>query len=100
MRDNQNKKLVQQNLAKQRIKELFSEAQEAKTQTLSNRYVSLARKISLKYKTPFTKNQKEQYCKKCESYLKSGKNSRIRLNKGKKIIKCLNCGSIRRLIYK
>ena len=100
MRDNQNKKSGLQNIAKERIEELFKEADKATTQALSNRYVSLARKMSLKHKVSFSKKRKEQYCKKCESYLKSGKNSRIRLNKGKKVVKCLFCGNIRRFIYK
>ena len=100
MKDNQNKKSSHQFIAKQRIEELFFQAEEAESRNLSNRYVSLAKKISLKHKVPFTKKQKENFCKKCENYLKAGKNSRIRLNKGKKVVKCLNCGNIRRLIYK
>lgn len=100
MKNNQNKKNSHQKIAKNRIEQLFELAQNADSQILANRYVFLARKISLKYKVPFTKKQKEQYCKKCEFYMKTGKNCRIRVNRGKKIIKCLNCGNIKRFIYK
>ncbi|MCF7872400.1 ribonuclease P [Candidatus Woesearchaeota archaeon] len=89
-------------IAEQRIHELFKEANKTykKDQDLANRYVQLAKKISLKHKTPFNKNQKQQYCKKCQTFLIPGHNCRIRTHKGKKTILCLKCKNISRYIYK
>lgn len=67
---------------------------------LSNRYVSLARKIAMKYKVHFSKEQKRMFCKKCDSYLRQGKNCTTRLEHGLLVMKCLNCGNIRRIVYK
>ena len=102
MKDNRNKKKQQQDVAKSRMNELFSQADKVfkKSVELANRYVELARKISLKYKVPFTKEQKMQFCKKCNSFLKTGVNSKIRVSQGKVIIHCKNCKNMRKFIYK
>lgn len=99
---NRNKKHSVQLVAKQRIDELFNQATKAfkKTPELSNRYIELATKIALKNKTPFSKEQKMLTCKKCLSYLQPGTNSRLRVVKGKIIIRCNKCNNIRRFVYK
>jgi len=98
----QKKKESNQEIATERIKELFSLADQIYLDdpTLSNRYVHLAHKISLKYKVPFSQKQKISFCKKCKYFLKAGENARIRLNKGKRVILCKNCGNIMRFRYK
>jgi len=99
-RSNRKKKGLHQDIARKRIEELFKQAQIAKSDDLANRYAEMAHKISLKFKVSFTKSQKQSYCKKCKSYLRKGYNCRIRLNEGKVVVKCLNCGNIRRFVYK
>tara|TARA_Y100000034_G_scaffold39094_2_gene48199 strand:- start:31564 stop:31872 length:309 start_codon:yes stop_codon:yes gene_type:complete len=90
-------------IAKQRIKQLFKQAKQAKEQSLSNRYVKLARKIAMKAQIPVPRAFKRQYCKHCYTYLNS-KNSRIRLQgkgKGRRVVyTCLNCKKHMRFMYK
>lgn len=95
-------KKTKQNLASKRIQELFVQADLFFSQNpkYSNNCVKLARKISLKNKVSFTKEQKILFCKKCQSYLKPSKTSRLRVSRGKIIVLCLNCKHISRYVYK
>lgn len=97
-----NNKKENQRIAQERISGLFKQASLIfkEDSKLSNRYMNLARKISLKHKTPFSKEQKIQFCKKCQSFLVPGNNARIRTNKGKLVVLCLNCKHISRYKYK
>lgn len=96
-----------QEIASERINYLFSEAERVfnedkgnkEGKKLSDRYVFLARKLSLKYKVPFTKEQKIKFCKSCGAFLFHGQNARVRLSKGNIVIKCEKCNHIRRLKY-
>jgi ribonuclease P protein subunit RPR2 len=89
-------------IAKVRIDELFALAQsEFKEDVkLADRYVELARKLSMKYKVPLTKSQKMSFCRNCGSYLENGINSKIRLSGGNVVLHCLKCKFIRRFKYK
>lgn len=90
------------NIAKERITKLFQEAETMFKEhpELSKRYMGLARKIAMKYKVKFTKEQKLKFCKKCNAYLKPGINSTRRLNKGILVIRCNECNHLRRAVYK
>jgi ribonuclease P protein subunit RPR2 len=94
------KPISQQKIALKRIEELFHQANEQDDRVLCKRYVVLARKISQKYKVRLTKEQKLLFCRKCNAYLRQGKNSKIRLTKGLRSLKCLECGYVRRMRYK
>jgi len=89
-------------IALTRIKKLFEEADDVffKNKKLANRYVTLARKISMKSNLKMPKELKRKFCKHCYSYLKPGVNSRIRINRGKVIIYCLNCKKYTRIPVK
>ena len=80
--------------ARENIEELFRQAEEnfREYPQLSKRYVVLARKIGMKNRIRFTKEEKMHFCKKCSSYLMNGKNSRIRLERGNLVLTCLDCG--------
>lgn len=99
---NRNKKESEREIARERMAELFEQAQKSfpKRPDLADRYAQLARKISLKYKTPFKKEQKLSFCKNCSSFLVQGVNSRVRTNEGKLSIRCLKCNNIRRIKYR
>jgi len=89
-------------IALERVEKLFSEAdsmfkEDAK---LANRYVSLARKIAMKYRVNIPTKLKRKFCKHCYSYLRPGVNSRVRLYKSKVIIYCSNCKNYTRIPYK
>jgi ribonuclease P protein subunit RPR2 len=96
------KSFNQQNIASDRIRKLFEQAELSFKEhpELSKRYVVLARKLSTRYKVRFTVGQKKLFCKKCNSYLKNGINSRIRLEHGKIVQTCLECKEVRRIVYK
>ncbi|MEM2139112.1 MAG: ribonuclease P protein component 4 [Candidatus Woesearchaeota archaeon] len=66
----------------------------------SNRYVRLAKKISMKYKVKIPNPFKKKFCKHCLSYLYPGINCRVRLNKKKLVYYCLNCKKFMRFPYK
>lgn len=89
-------------IAKERIKYLFKQAKEAfnKNPAVSNRYVTLARKISMKYKVPIPRELKRRFCKHCYKYLVPGKNCRIRTKNGKVVYYCQNCKKYMRFVCK
>lgn len=80
-------------IARERITILFSEAEKIfhKYPDFSDRYVEIARKISLKYKVPIPREQKRRICKHCYSYLVPGANCRVRLTGAKVVYFCERC---------
>jgi len=92
-----------QKIAKERIAILFDEAESsfAKHPERSRRYVELARKIGMRYNVRFEKRMKMRFCRKCNSYLKPGVNSRVRTDEKRKSVltTCLSCGHVSRHPY-
>jgi ribonuclease P protein subunit RPR2 len=86
-------------IALERIKTLFKEAKSTfkKDSKLSDRYMFLARKMSMKYKVRFTSVQKRQFCKKCYAFLVPSKTCRVRVYKGMIRYNCLKCKNIQRI---
>ncbi len=95
-------KQKQKEIALQRIKILFRQAEEIfpKNKALANRYVSLARKIAMKVHATIPQELKRRMCKHCYGYLKAGVNARIRTRDGKVIISCLECKKFMRIPIK
>ncbi|HLC52835.1 MAG TPA: ribonuclease P [Candidatus Nanoarchaeia archaeon] len=87
----------QKDIAKERIEQLFDQAERNKTR--ASRYVNLARKISMKTKIRIPAKYKRRFCKYCFSYL-IAENSRVRTRKGKVIISCLECKKFMRIPIK
>ena len=77
------------NEAKQKIAELFALAEG--NEKMADRYVYLARKISMKNKVRIPSELKRRFCKYCYCYLRQGKNVRVRRNKKGIVYTCLNC---------
>tara|TARA_Y100000310_G_scaffold325408_1_gene388834 strand:- start:2336 stop:2677 length:342 start_codon:yes stop_codon:yes gene_type:complete len=96
------KPFKQRKLALERITALFKEAASAfkEDKKLANRYVSLARKIAMKYKVRIPSELRKRFCKHCHTYLKPNINLRIRTNKGKVVYYCLECKKFMRFPYK
>lgn len=94
----------QQQIAKERIQILFSLAEKEfkKHPARSKRYIELARKIGLRYNVRLSKDYKRKFCKNCNTLLKSGVTSQVRLDRSTKTIRvlCLNCKKIYRYPYK
>lgn len=93
----------QTEIAKERIKILFSEAKKnfPERKDRCDRYVELARKISMKYKVDIPKELKRKICPECKSYIKPGNNCKVNFNSNQKVIeyKCLECNNIKRYPY-
>lgn len=92
-------KSKQKEIALQRIKALFQQAEEVfpENKALANRYISLARKIAMKVHAQIPRELKRRMCKHCYSYLKPGVNARIRTREGKVIISCFECKRFARI---
>ncbi|MBT7497352.1 ribonuclease P [Candidatus Woesearchaeota archaeon] len=95
-------KQKQKEIAKERIITLFEQAaiQFPKNKSLSNRYVTLARKIAMKLRMRIPQEYKRRFCKHCYKYLQPGVNSRIRTRDGKVIISCFECKKFTRIPVK
>ncbi len=97
------RKKYAQRIARERIKILFSLAQERALEgdeELARRYVEHMVNLSRKYNVRIPRDMKRMYCKKCYTFLIPGKTAQVRLKKGKVVIKCLRCGTYKRYIYK
>ena len=87
-------------IAKERIIQLFEQAALKKdNQGLANRYVTLARKISMKYKVRIPSVLKRRFCKHCYQYFVQGKNCRVRTAEGKVVYSCFKCKKFMRFPY-
>ncbi|MAF99294.1 MAG: ribonuclease P [Nanoarchaeota archaeon] len=89
----------QKDIARKRIKELFLQASKVfkEDQKLAHRYVTLARKLSMKARVRMPREYKRQFCKHCYKYLVSGTNARIRTKDGKVVISCFECKKFTRI---
>jgi len=96
-----NKESIKQE-ALEKIYELFREAGLIfdRDPKLSDKYVSLARKIAMKYTISIPKELKRRFCKHCYSYLVPGKNCRVRIQKHRVIYSCEKCKNFMRFVLK
>jgi ribonuclease P protein subunit RPR2 len=80
-------------IAKKRIEFLFEGAKNSfkKDSKLSDKYIRLARKIAMKYKTKLSSELKKRFCRNCGKYMVQGVNCRVRIHKHRIIYYCLNC---------
>ncbi|MFQ5474583.1 MAG: ribonuclease P protein component 4 [Candidatus Nanoarchaeia archaeon] len=91
----------QTKIAKERAKILLDKAATVfnKDEALAKRYVTLARKIAMKYKIRFPSELKRRFCPRCYSFLQPGSNLRVRLGKHKLVYSCLSCRRFWRMPY-
>jgi len=93
-------KKLQKNIASQRIHYLFSLAEDCAHRgnlNLSDRYVALARKISMKYLVPIPVGYTRRFCKYCYCYLLPPLNCRIRIHRKLIITYCSKCKKYSRI---
>lgn len=86
-------------IAKERIKILFSLAEgEAGQRNFkrADRYVSLARKIGMRYNVRLPREFRLRICKQCDSYLMPSLTCRVRLQNRRISTTCLKCGRVMR----
>lgn len=94
----QKNKAVAKEIAYERITYLFEVAgkEYAESPARSNRYVSLAKRIGMRYRVSLPSELKRKMCKDCGSFLSPGGNCRVRLKSGRLLITCMNCGRVQR----
>jgi ribonuclease P protein subunit RPR2 len=93
-------KKIQREIANRRINQLFSYADEyalSDNLNLADRYVRLARKISMRCLVSIPNKYKRSFCKHCYGYLLPGVTSRTRIGRSKLIIYCINCKKYTRI---
>lgn len=97
-----NKKARNKKLARERIYELFRQAESVykKDPELANRYVKLARKLQLKYRIRLPSEMRRKFCKNCLHFLVPSKNCRVRLQKNHIVYYCLDCKNFSRFVHK
>ena len=80
-------------IAREGIRRLFSLAEKSfkANSELSDSYVQMARKLSMKTRVRIPKDLKRSFCKNCISYLKPGVNCRVRTRNGMVVYYCLKC---------
>ncbi len=97
------RKRIARKIARERIEILFELARERAEEgdiKLSRRYVDLLLKIARKYNIRLPREKKYHICKECHTFLIPGKTAKVRLKKGKVVIKCLHCGAYKRYPYR
>jgi ribonuclease P protein subunit RPR2 len=87
-------------VAQDRISDLFGLAEQesvAPRSVLPDRYVSLARRIGMRYNVRLLREFAELYCRGCGTYWVEGRTVRTRLRSGRRSRTCLKCGRVRRM---
>ena len=90
-------------IARQRINTLFSLAKQIyhEDPALAQRYVDLARRISMAAKLRLPTEYRRQVCGHCKTFILPGINCRIRTRQHREphlVITCLNCGHHTRIM--
>lgn len=88
-------------IAEERIKRLFELAErrsEEGEEDLADRYVEIAREISMGSQESIPAEFKKKFCSKCYRFLIPGKNCRVRTDSkaGKIVYTCEDCGKVER----
>ncbi|MGA9838870.1 MAG: hypothetical protein WBS16_00315, partial [Thermoplasmata archaeon] len=90
-------------VARERIFTLFALAErEAATGhvELSDRYVTLARKVGTRYNVRLLAEYRELYCRGCSAFWVEGLSVRTRFRSGHRLRTCLRCGRERRTPFR
>lgn len=80
-------------IAQERIAILFEQAHEVfhEYPELSNRYVELARTISMRQRVRIDRRYRRQFCHHCYVFLVPGNNMRVRVHRGHVVVTCKAC---------
>ena len=82
-----------------KVKELFWRASQQfeADKAAANQTIRKARKLAMSQRLRLPPELKRSFCKHCHSYLKPGKNARIRIHKSRVIIYCKECKKFMRI---
>lgn len=80
-------------VAQERIGVLFEQAQKAFCEhpEMSNRYVTLARRIAMRQRVRINREFRRRYCHHCYAFLVPGQNMRVRVHRGNVVVTCGIC---------
>lgn len=96
-------KKLEKRIAKKRIEKLFSMATKNALKgslNYADRYVDIARKISMRYQIRIPDEFKHLFCKNCYSYMLPNITCRRRIKRGKIVIFCKKCNEYTRIPIK
>jgi len=93
------KKLKERKQAPDKMKELMQLAEDAKSKLKADMYVRKARNVAMRHKIRWPRGLKRRFCKHCYSYLRPGKNLRVRTHEGKVVYHCMDCKKYMRFPY-
>ncbi|MHC1629777.1 MAG: ribonuclease P protein component 4 [Methanoculleaceae archaeon] len=81
-------------IVRERIEILMNEAERRARDRpeLARRYVRLARALAMRHRVRIPAHYKRRFCQRCHTYLVPGRDSRVRIHRGRVIITCLHCG--------
>lgn len=93
-------RMPRKKIAEERIRKLFEQAEQKfeEERELSDRYIELARKISMSEQVSIPQELKKSFCSECKSFLRPGVNCQIRINSKKETVnyQCKECGNVDR----
>jgi ribonuclease P protein subunit RPR2 len=80
-------------IAREHMDRLFDQAKKMSKENLSlaNRYITLARKIAMKFKLRIPSGQKRLFCPHCYRFALPGKTVRVRIHESRVIYSCQLC---------
>ena len=90
-------------IARERVSVLFGLAEKEATNghpELADRYVTLARRIGMRYNVRLLAEYRELYCRGCSAFWVEGRSVRTRLRSGHRVRTCLRCGRERRTLLR
>lgn len=81
-------------IAKERIGLLLRMAEECcrTDPALSNRYVEIARRISMRHRVRINWYLRRRFCRHCHHFFVQGVNVRVRIHRGRVVVTCRRCG--------
>ena len=94
------KKERRKTIALQRIHRLFTLAEQAALQnrmSYADRYVAIARRLSMKYLVPIPVEYKRRYCTHCYAYLLPSVTCQVRVHRSTIITCCNHCNKYSRI---
>jgi ribonuclease P protein subunit RPR2 len=86
-------------IARERLTGLFQLAEQESARghgELADRYVTLARRIGMRYNVRLPREFRELYCRRCSAFWVEGRTVKTRLRGGRRVRTCLRCGGARR----
>jgi ribonuclease P protein subunit RPR2 len=87
-------------IARERIEILFAEAHRATSagkRDRAKRYVALARRMGMRYNVSIPGRFRRWVCRACGAYLVPGVNGTIRVRPLRFVIRCGECGAVKRV---